>query len=191
MKVNENTKPTKRGRPRKAWHKADATTTADELSAARRGKMVRQSEGLIEAVKISEPSLIPLVPHYLQNAANRTHRDIVERLKSDGITPLEIMVHNMRFAHGRANEMYSGINGLLAQPALGFQEREKLMEYMREHVRWINLSQQYAGDAAPYMHPKLATVELNTNENKSISIIQRIIVDSAISSAAKTGAVAK
>lgn len=185
--MNPGEKTRKAKPPRKSWRIATPETTADELADARRGKMQKQSAALVENVKISEPSLIPLAPHYIQNRANSQHRDIVERLKSDGITPLEIMVHNMRFAHGRANEMFSDMQRLLKQPMLGFAEREKLMEAMREHVRWINLSQQYACDAAPYMHPKLATVELNTNENKSISVIQRIIVDSAISSAAKTG----
>lgn len=96
-------------------------------------------------------------------SATKKTREIADRAADEGITPLEVMLDNMRFAHGGASEM---MNALLraaegADIPEGFDALEKLAVFRR-------MAQDAAKDAAPYMHPRLATVEHRGDEDNPI-----------------------
>lgn len=68
-----------------------------------------------------------------------------------GITPLEVMLENMRFAHEKAEP-------LLMQIIKG-KSLPEAFNLLGELLRYRSLAQEAAKDAAPYMHPRLASVE--------------------------------
>lgn len=71
----------------------------------------------------------------------------------DGLTPLEVMLDNMRFAHEAAEAILRRLLADDAMPPDGFTELAKLVEFR-------GIAQTAAKDAAPYCHSRLATTEL-------------------------------
>ena len=68
-----------------------------------------------------------------------------------GVMPCDVMLDNMRFAYSRAVEM-------LAKIVEGGPEAAGNIELLGELIRLRQIAQQCAKDAAPYYHPKLASV---------------------------------
>jgi hypothetical protein len=71
----------------------------------------------------------------------------------EGLTPLEVMLDNMRFAHQAAEAILRRLIDGGATPPDGFTELAKLVEFRA-------IAQTSAKDAAPYCHSRLATTEL-------------------------------
>lgn len=64
--------------------------------------------------------------------------DIVSKAIAAGITPLEVMLDNMRYHHNEA---------------LAAQDKSDIVAHRKE-------AGEAAKDAAPYVHPKLASIEM-------------------------------
>src|SRR2546423_5474371 len=76
---------------------------------------------------------------------------------ASGITPLEVMLDNMRFAHQRAGELLAA---LLADVEAGeVKERAALIDAFKPIQGLRQTAQDCAKDAANYVHPKLASVQ--------------------------------
>ena len=90
-------------------------------------------------------------------------------------TPLNVMVENMRFAYEEACKATDQYRQLMLSGA----DMESVMSAMRDALNWRKCSQDWAVDAAPYMHPKLAVVEVGAGETLpfKLSEVRRIIVD--------------
>jgi hypothetical protein len=69
---------------------------------------------------------------------------------ASGVTPLEVMLDNMRSAYRRALELEKQLEDL--QP----EELEPRLQLMGEIARQRLIAQKCAADAANYVHPKLA-----------------------------------
>lgn len=95
--------------------------------------------------------------------AERT-RKVAEKAISEGLTPLEVMLDNMRFAHQGANNCLAKLIEQNEQTPL-----EKFDAY-KEMLRLRGLAQEAAKDAAPYMHPRLASVEHSGHEGGPIIV---------------------
>lgn len=127
-------------------------------------------------------------------------REIAEQAARDGVTPLEVMLTNMRWAHNESIKVLERLesfmsNEIEAAEALGEEsdEGEEVGEagkqrgrgrinvaraIMREFTSMRKLAQQFAVDAAPYVHPKLASVEWKpSGGDTEIAMIKRVIVD--------------
>jgi len=75
-------------------------------------------------------------------------REITNKALAAGITPMELMLDNMRYFYSQA---------LVADTEV-------------ERIELRTRAQVCAKDVAPYMHPKLATIEQKDDENKRIVI---------------------
>ncbi len=80
-------------------------------------------------------------------------RKVAEAAIAEGLTPLEVMLDNMRFAHKGAENC---LGKLIAE-----HEKSPLEKFdaYKEMLRLRGLAQDAAKDAAPYMHPRLAAIE--------------------------------
>lgn len=83
------------------------------------------------------------------------------------ITPLEVMLENMLWAHTKAADLLAD---LLAK--LGIDSVEDLkkngIEVFKELLRLRMIAQECAKDAAPYIHPKLAALEVTGKDGGPI-----------------------
>lgn len=81
-------------------------------------------------------------------AAARKTREIADKAAEEGITPLEVMLKTMRALMDRAEAISKEI------PVPGEKQVVSPLEMMVE-------ASSIAKDAAPYMHAKLSSVEMN------------------------------
>ena len=72
---------------------------------------------------------------------------------ASGVTPLEVMLDNMRSAYRSALELEEQLEDLPPQ------ELEARLQLMGEIARQRAAAQKCAADAANYVHPKLASIQ--------------------------------
>lgn len=85
----------------------------------------------------------------LGSATTKT-REIADRASKSGVVPLEVMLDAMRFFHGKASEAHASAEVAMTN---------------------YRLAADIAKDAAPYMHPKLASIEYTNGEDGPFQII--------------------
>jgi hypothetical protein len=103
------------------------------------------------------------------------------------ITPLEVMLQNMEFAHNKGQEVLEKItNGLTEADG-------SPVDVLKELLRFRGMAQECAKDAAPYVHPKLAAIEHSSDPDNPLfpTRIEVTIVHPKIGSAGKAGAASK
>lgn len=88
-------------------------------------------------------------------------QEIIAVASAQGISPLEVMLDNMRFAHAQAAE-------LLTKVATG---NEPLDANLEDILKLRSVAQSCASDAAPYLHPRLANVQHSGDADNPIAII--------------------
>lgn len=81
-------------------------------------------------------------------SANVKTREIADKAAAEGITPLEVMLANMRWAWDKVEEFRRQFTAVPVDT-----------KTMDEFVSYRRMAQESAKDAAPYMHPKLANLE--------------------------------
>ena len=86
---------------------------------------------------------------------------------ASGKTPLEVMLSNMRFADEQAATLLQRLIKLETPEPDGFN-------LFREVSRLRQVSQDCAKDAAPYIHPRLASVEHGGNQAKPAQMVMRV-----------------
>ncbi len=79
-------------------------------------------------------------------------REIADKAAQAGITPLEVMLDNMIFAHTKAADLLQSIIDAGAELPDGFDS-------LKELLRFRAMAQESAKDAAPYIHPRLQAIE--------------------------------
>ena len=116
--------------------------------------------------------------------ADRRTADIAVQAALKGITPIEVMLDNMRFAHESALDLVSSINKMMAkgqiERKLG-EGSETVLDMYREMLRLRSMAQDCAQGAAPYIHPKYTTIQLTDKDEAPIpfSVVRREIIDQA------------
>ncbi len=114
------------------------------------------------------------------NALTKKTRKIAEAVAAEGLSPLEVMIDNMRFAH-------QGAEGFLRKlidsetPIEGF-------DAYKEMLKLRDLAQECAKDAAPYMHPRLAAIEHTGANGGPIEIVSKRQRDAAVTAALEADA---
>jgi hypothetical protein len=99
-------------------------------------------------------------------AATKRTREIADKAAEEGITPLEVMLSNMRFAHLEASGILEKLLASDAEKPNGFDSLKELMRYRA-------MAQEAAKDAAPYVHPRLAAIE-HSGEIKTRSLAEEL-----------------
>lgn len=84
--------------------------------------------------------------------ANKRTREIADKAAATGLTPLEVMLDNMTFAHTQASDLLGKLLESGAEVPEGFDQYKELLKFR-------GMAQEAAKDAAPYIHPRLAAVE--------------------------------
>ncbi|MBR1238473.1 hypothetical protein [Bradyrhizobium sp. AUGA SZCCT0182] len=114
------------------------------------------------------------------NARTAALRNIADEALAAGITPLEVMLQNMRFYHSEAET-------ILAELLKGLAEHnktpEQLISAMKELGAFKEKAQRCAVDAAPFLHPHLSAVSVNAKikVDRSLLIEDGTSVDQAAS----------
>jgi hypothetical protein len=86
-----------------------------------------------------------------QGTPNKASAARQAEIAASGVTPLEVMLANMRFHHQQAEELI----GLMSSA----ESPEARIQILGEIVRQRQIAQRCAADAANYVHPKLASVQ--------------------------------
>ncbi|MBR1155641.1 hypothetical protein [Bradyrhizobium sp. JYMT SZCCT0428] len=114
------------------------------------------------------------------NARTAALRNIADEALAAGITPLEVMLQNMRFYHSEAETILAE---LLKRLAEGEAKPEQLISAMKELGSFKEKAQRCAVDAAPFLHPHLSAVSVNANikVDRNLLIEDGMDVDQAAS----------
>lgn len=94
-----------------------------------------------------------------------------------GITPIEVMLDNMRFAHERALGLCEDLFKIVKTKKVPVTEDGKeadLFDMYREMLRLRTMAQSVAADAAPYIHAKYTTLKV-TDEDEAPVPVTKII----------------
>lgn len=106
-----------------------------------------------------------------------------------GITPIEVMLENMRWAHESARDLVADINSMVKAGEASRIVRkegddedkfETVFDMYREMIRLKSLAQDCARDAAPYIHPRYTTITVSDDDESPdahVSVIKRVLVD--------------
>jgi hypothetical protein len=99
--------------------------------------------------------------------ATKKTREVANKAAETGLTPLEVMLDNMTFAHSEAHRMLSNLLQVGAEIPDAFDQYKELL-------RFRGMAQECAKDAAPYIHPKLSAVEVTGKDGGAVETITRI-----------------
>lgn len=89
-------------------------------------------------------------------SATKRTRAIADKAAASGLTPLDVMLDNMTFAHQRAGQV-------LATLLEGGAEVPDAFNEFKELLRFRGMAQEAAKDAAPYLHPRLSSIDLKAD----------------------------
>jgi hypothetical protein len=105
----------------------------------------------------------------------RTERAIA-KAEAEGILPLDVMLDNMRWAYGQARALDQAIEELIKvenEPG-PFKEADRLADLTHKAMAARSNSQEWATDAAEFVHPKLRSVE---NSGAIVHKIEKIEIE--------------
>lgn len=100
-------------------------------------------------------------------SATKRTREIADKAAASGVTPLDVMLDNMVFAHSHAATLLGKLLDAGAEVPDGFDS-------LKELLRYRTLAQEAAKDAAPYIHPKLQAIEHTGKDGGPLETISRI-----------------
>lgn len=93
-------------------------------------------------------------------------REVAEKASATGKTPLEVMLDNMRHFQQVALDAEATLEGLTVAEFTGRvtaetpeEQFKALLAQVKKTAGFRQLAQDAARDAAPYVHPRLASVE--------------------------------
>jgi hypothetical protein len=86
-----------------------------------------------------------------QGSPNKATAARQAEVAASGVTPLEVMLANMRFHHQQAEELIGFLSAA--------ESPEAKNQLLGEIVRHRQIAQRCAADAANYVHPKLASIQ--------------------------------
>jgi hypothetical protein len=88
---------------------------------------------------------------------------------ASGVTPLEVMLANMRFHHRQAEELLELLSAA--------ESPEAKIQILGEASRSRQMAQKCAADAANYVHPKLASVQQGGDPDNPLKLEGGVVTD--------------
>ena len=112
-------------------------------------------------------------------AITKRTREIAEQAASEGKTPLEVMLDNMRHFQQVALDAEAVIAGLTVaeisgQDASPDEQFKALLAKVKQAAGYRNMAHECARDAAPFIHAKLAAVTIGGDEESPLTLIHKI-----------------
>ena len=98
-------------------------------------------------------------------AITKRTREVAERALASGMSPLSVMLDNMRSAYHRALELEKQLNDLPPE------ELEPRLHLMGEIARQRQIAQKCAADAANYVHPKRANIQHGSDPENPLNAV--------------------
>jgi hypothetical protein len=99
---------------------------------------------------------------------NKVTAKAAKAVADTGKTPLDVMIANMRFADEQAAEV-------LAKVLMVDQSEEAAnLDTFNELLRFRNIAQECAKDAAPYVHSRLSSIQHTGKDGNPIKTVTRI-----------------
>ena len=83
----------------------------------------------------------------------KPRKRVARKPAPEGVAPIDVMLHTMRFAHEQAGALLTR----LVEGAGG--EAAARIDLFKEMIRYRTMAHDAAKDVAPYIHPRLATVQ--------------------------------
>lgn len=126
-------------------------------------------------------------------AITQRTREVAERALATGMTPLDVMLDNMRHFQQVALDAEAVLEGLTAEefseqvPADASPEDQFkfLLAQVKKTVGLRQAAQDAARDAAPYIHPKLSAIAHSGPNGGPIEIITKEQRDAAVAAATR------
>jgi hypothetical protein len=87
----------------------------------------------------------------------RRNQETIEKAKASGLMPLDIMLNDMRYFYNESEIWLNMVKG--ASP----EAREDLNKEFKQAMEYRGIARECAQMAAPYLHPKLSSVDANVN----------------------------
>lgn len=104
-------------------------------------------------------------------AITKRTREVAERVSATGMSPLEVMIDNMRHFQQVAIDAEALLDGMTVEEFTGRitadtpeEQFKALLAEVKKTAGFRQMAQDAARDAAPYMHPKLATVDHRSSD---------------------------
>lgn len=112
-------------------------------------------------------------------ALTKKTREVAERALATGMSPLDVMLDNMRHFQQVAIDAEATLEGLTAEEFSGTvppdaspeQQFKFLLAQVKKTAGFRQMAQDAARDAAPYIHPKLASVEHSGKDGGAINVV--------------------
>ncbi|HEX2556991.1 MAG TPA: hypothetical protein VHK86_01595 [Nitrososphaera sp.] len=103
------------------------------------------------------------------SARTKALRDIADDAIMQGITPIEVMLDNMRFYHEQANVLQAAvITKVSSKGKLKDEDAMKLLTAFQDMGANRMKAQACASEAAPYVHPRLTASQADVNVKVSV-----------------------
>lgn len=100
-------------------------------------------------------------------------REVATKALEAGVTPLEVMLENMRYFHGQAQELLQKIIVNVDTDKLEEDDRQALLESMKSLGSFRKHAQECAVDAAPYLHAKLSNVTVQGDKDNPLFLVEQ------------------
>jgi hypothetical protein len=85
------------------------------------------------------------------------------KLLEEGDSPLEVMIGNMRAAQRKAAKVVADLDKVTIPANASPEQLEAAAQLAKEARLLMMAAHECAKDAAPYLHPKLANIEVEGN----------------------------
>lgn len=119
-------------------------------------------------------------------AITKRTRDIAERALATGMSPLDVMLDNMRHFQQVALDAEATLEGLTAEEmseavpesASPEEQFKFLLAQVKKTVGLRQAAQDAARDAAPYIHPKLTAVDMRGKLDGEMTVTFKTVYES-------------
>lgn len=92
-----------------------------------------------------------------KGAINKKTQELITRATEEGISPIEVLLNDMRF--------YYSLGEMEMQQVYMMEPGKKKANAFRAAGALKDIARGCARDAAPYIHPKLASLQANVHVN--------------------------
>jgi hypothetical protein len=96
----------------------------------------------------------------------------------NGSSALDVMIDNMLFWHGKVGELTSQISNMVLNVD-NVDERREAYGVLRLLLAARENSQRCAVDLAPYMHPKLQSIQIKDDNARDVEVTMNILAAAA------------